>query len=195
MQEPASVPPATDRARGERFFRSNRARRGSVLDWLGWIALAIGGLAVLYVLQRLRSRKREEVSAPTVEAPTFVFRSKAYRLTIDPDGTAVWSAREGPDAQAGPTAPQARVARIVFSALEDALRDAAGRLLRNHAPWFDEQPKTAPVLARELRLSTVRVPPDCRDATLHAHHAAFSGHVIEIAVAPSGRVTYVGLLG
>jgi hypothetical protein len=183
-----------DRDHGERFLRNSRSSKTTSWDWLGWLALVIGAAFVLFVLRRRRAPAPDADTEPKVEAPPFSFRSTSYRLTLERDGTAAWTidVRESPTRA---TASQVKLARAVFPMLEDHLRDAAVRLLRTHDAWFEDGGKTAPALARELRVSAVRVPPDVKDATLYAHHAAFSGHIVEIGVSAGGRVTYVGLLG
>ena len=191
-----STSPSEDkRELAERFVEGSRVPRTRGWAWLGWIALTLGALAVLFVLLRRRARAAPTGMSPepTVDTPAFSFRNGSYQPTVEPDGTAVWSKGAKPEARASAT--HVKLARVVFPQLEDCVRDAAARLLRTHQVWFEGDPKTAPALARELRISAVRVPADGKDVTLHARHAAFRGHIVEIAVSPSGSVTYVGLLG
>lgn len=90
---------------------------------------------------------------------------------------------------------QVALACALFPRFETVLDSVAEDLLRNHAVWFEGRPISPTRLAAELRITQLQIPPDTRDATLHASHPALSGHVIEIALDRSGAVTHVGLLG
>ena len=108
-------------------------------------------------------------------------------------GAAVWTRRtSGGDVRVD--VAMIELAERVFASLEDVTREVASRLTRTHAEWF-ERPPPANRLANELVVERVSVPPDLKDATVHLTHGAFAGHTIEAALAPNGRVTYVGLLG
>ena len=129
-----------------------------------------------------------------MQAPRLSFRDATYGATAEPDGTVVW--KRGPaQPPARATDAQVMLARAVFSKLDDSVRDAAVRIVRTHEAWFDGRPLTAAALARELRVTDVRVPTDAKDATLYARHNAFSGHIVEIGILASGRLTGVMLLG
>lgn len=164
-----------------------------------WVAIA----AVLIVLARWSwplfrgrlGRAAPRPVVPQVSARSHAFRGATYEVAIEPDRTAVWRADRTAGARSIPAA-QDELATLVFARLDDILLDAALGLLESHRAWLeDEHATTRGRLAAELRPHSVRIPPDVRDATVHARHPAFSGHVVEIGVRPNGRVFFVGLLG
>ena len=92
----------------------------------------------------------------------------------------------------------ARVETFVTTALAAPamIRSAtAAQLLEEYPVWFEDEPIERGVLADQLALQLVSVPPDFKDLTLSFSHPALSGHVAEVVLSPEGQVTHVGLLG
>jgi hypothetical protein len=79
--------------------------------------------------------------------------------------------------------------------IERALPLTVYKLAKTYSTWFEDAPIPPAQLARELVVTTIRIPPDAIDVTIHADHPYCTGHVVEIALTMTGAVRHAGLLG